>query len=269
MNRVTFTICCVLLLSSQAVGFAPIGPASSNLEKGQFALGFDYAHSEFDLEGKGGSSLLLPEFGLQWNMRSELEEIEMNVCLGRISYGIAEGSELFARLGIAKSVFAWGLGAKMMLAKSPKLDWGVGVQANWLRFEETESLPGETFMDDDIIVVFDPFNAKSEFDVTSIQIFAGPVFKFDKLRFYGGPFLSWLKVDVDCKATRNVTGIVPGVMWADVPVSLAYSYDSENDFEFGGYIGMSVGLLDNLDVQVEYQLARDLSIFGAGLSFKF
>ena len=269
MNRVTFTICCVFLLSNQAVGLAPIGPAASNLEKGQFALGFDYAHNEFDLEGKGGSSLLLPEFDLQWNLSTELGESEMNICSGKISYGIAEGSELFVRLGIADSEFVWGLGAKATLAKSPKLDWGIAVQANWLRFEETESFPGDTFVGDDRVVVFDPFTAKGEFDVTSIQIFAGPVFKFDKLRFYGGPFLSWLKVDVDCKATRNVTGVGPGVIWVDEPISLMYSFDSENDFQFGGYIGSSLEILKNFDLMAELQFTGDGQLFGLGLGYKF
>ena len=269
MNRVTFTICCVLLLSSQAVGIAPIGPAASNLEKGQFALGFDYAHSEFDLEGKGGSSLLLPEFEFKWITKSELGEGETNFYSGRISYGIAEGSEMFVRLGIADSEFAWGVGAKTTLARSPKLDWGVGVQANWFRFEETQTLPGEIFMGDDRFIEFGPVDSESEFDVTSIQIFAGPVFKFDKLRFYGGPFLSWLKFDVDCKKTRNITGIGPGVIWVDEPVSLMYSYDNENDFQFGGYIGLSLEIVKNFDFMAELQFTGDSKLFGLGLGYRF
>ena len=48
MNRVTFTICCVLLLSSQAVGLAPIGPATSDLDKGQFAIGAEYVKGDYE-----------------------------------------------------------------------------------------------------------------------------------------------------------------------------------------------------------------------------
>jgi len=268
MNRVT-TICCVLLLSNQAVGFAPIGPAASNLEKGQFALGFDYAYSKNDLEGEGGSSLLLPEFELGWDMSTELGESETNFYSGKFSYGIAEGSELFARLGIADSEFAWGVGAKTTFARSPKLDWGIGVQANWLRFEETESLPGDILVGRGRVVECGPIDVNYEFDVTSIQIFAGPVFKFDKLRFYGGPFLSWLKVDVDCEATRNITGVGPGVIWVDEPISLTYSFENENDFQFGGYIGSSLEIVKNFDLMAELQFTGDSQLFGLGLSYRF
>lgn len=269
MYRVTFTICCVLLLSSQAVGFAPIGPAASDLEKGQFALGFDYAHNEFELEGEGGSSLPLPEFELQWDIVTEFGERETDFYSGKISYGIAEGSELFVRLGIADSEFAWGVGAKTTFAKSPKLDWGIGIQANWLRFEETESLPGETFIGDGRVVEFGPVDVKYETDVMSVQIFAGPVFKFDKLRFYGGPFLSWLKVDVDCEASRNITGVGPGVIWVDVPVGLTYSFENENDFQFGGYIGSSLEIVKNFDLVAELQFTGDSQLFGLGLGYRF
>ncbi|MBA7480316.1 hypothetical protein ES707_15767 [subsurface metagenome] len=269
MYRVTFTICCVLLLSSQAVGFAPIGPAASNLEKGQFALGFDYAHSENDFEGKGGSSLLLPEFDVRWNMSSEFGEFETNFYSGKFRYGIAEGSELFVRLGIADSEFAWGVGAKTALLKSPKLDWGIGIQANWLYSEETETLPGKTYIGENSVVEFGPVDVKYETDVMSVQIFTGPVFKFDKLRFYGGPFLSWLKVDGDCKATQNITGVGPGTIWVDVPVSLTYSCENENDFQFGGYIGSSLEIVKNFDLMAELQFTSDGQLFGLGLGYRF
>lgn len=269
VNRVTFTICCVLWLSSQAVGIAPMGPAASDLEKGQFALGFDYAHSKNDLEGEGGSSLLLPEFELEWSMSAELGEGETDSYLGKIRYGIAEGSELFVRLGIADSAFAWGVGAKTTLAKSPKVDWGVGVRANWWRFEETESFPGDTFIGGGRVVEFGPIDVKYEFDVTSIQIFAGPVFKLDKLRFCGGPFVSWLKADVGCKANRNVTGVGPGVIWVDEPISLAYSFGNENDFQFGGYIGSSLEIVKNFDLVAELQFTGDTQLFGLGVGYRF
>jgi len=269
MYRVTFVICCVLLLSGQAVGFAPIGPAASVLEKGQFALGFDYAHNKIDLEGKGEGSLLLSEFDILWGMATELGEGETDAYFGKISYGIAEGLELFARLGIAESDFAWGLGAKATLASSPKLDWGIGVQANWFRLEQTRYFSGDTFVGWDRVVEFGPIVSEDEFNFSSIQIFTGPVFKFDRFRLYGGPFLSWLKVDVDCEATRNVTGVGPGVFWVDEPVSLTYSFENENDFQFGGYIGSSLEIVKNFDLMAELQFTVDSQLIGFSLGYKF
>lgn len=268
LTRYLVVLIAALLLSSSALGLTSIGPPASNIGKGQFALGFDYTHSEYDLEWKGDTSVLFPEFDLQFNqydVEVETKNQKTDAYLAKISYGLAEGSELFVRLGTAESDFAWGVGAKTTLAKSPKLDWGLAIQASWLRFEETETV-GPFYIED---IVFGPFIVDGEMDVTAIQIVTGPVLKLDKLHLYGGPFLSWLKADSDFKATGNFTVDIPEVGSVSTPVIWTGSFDVENDFQLGGYIGLSLEIIENLNLNAEYQMTKDSQVMRFGMMYRF
>jgi len=280
MNRVTFTICCVLLLDSTLFAFFPIGPPSSNIEKGQFALGVDYAHIEYDLEPKGEQSWFYPEWDqtLYGNVEFGASEQKADAYLAKIVYGIADGSELFVRLGTSENSFAWGLGAKTTLAESPSLDWSIAIQANWLRSEETETV-GPFYAEDQGYleqgtwffnnIVYGPFYNEVKVDVTAIRIYAGPVFKFEKFRFYCGPVLSWLKVDYDFEASGDFTWDIIGVGSFGSPVVWKGSYGVEDEFRLGCYIGSSVEIVENFDLVAELQQTGDSRLFGVGLDCRF
>lgn len=48
-----------------------------------------------------------------------------------------------------------------------------------------------------------------------------------------------------------------------------YSYDNENDFQFGGYIGLSLEIVKNFDFMAELQFTGDSKLFGLGLGYRF
>jgi len=245
MKRVTFTICCVLLLSSQAVGFAPIGPASSDLDQGQFATGAEYV--------KGDFKTIYENYTVTWsnagfNETSYLPgktdaELYLDGFFGKVSFGLTDRCTVSAGL----NQDGWGLGTKLTLKESKALDWGMAVWVDFLSCEDKLSDSDWEYL-------------KGQVDLYTARIAIGPVYKIDGLRLYGGPFVFWANGDGDLRG-KYVSG--------EISLDVRSRWDVKTELELGGYIGMSIELLENLDVQVEYQLARDLSIFGAGLSFKF
>ena len=251
MNRVTFTICCVLLLSSQAVGFAPIGPATSDLGQGQFAAGFDYANGEIGASMDSGK-VTIAGLGTVDIPGEMSQDAEVESYYARLAFGLNNRCQVFARLGQAEfdsdKDFAWGFGSKVTLRESKRLDWGLMGQVHFLSFEESLTMPDWTYIEGQI-------------DLYAAQVALGPVYKGDGFRLYGGPFLSWAKGDVEIKGGF----ILPD----ETVVSTRSSFDLTKDLEIGAYAGVSVDFTESVGLNAEYQYAGDWTLLGLGLSFKF
>ena len=252
MNRVTFTICCVLLLSSQAIGFAPIGPAASDLAQGQFAAGFDYAKGEIGASMDSGKVTIagLGTFNIPGEI--SLGDADMESYYARLAFGLNSRWQVFARLGQAEfdpsKEFAWGFGSKVTLRESKRLDWGLMGQVHFSSDEESLTDP-------------DWIYAEGQIDLYAAQVALGPVYKGDGFRVYGGPFLSWVKGDGEIKG---------GLRLPDETILPAkVSFDLTKDLEIGAYAGVSVDFTENLSLNAEYQYAGDWTLLGLGLSFKF
>ncbi|TKJ35808.1 MAG: hypothetical protein CEE38_14485 [Planctomycetes bacterium B3_Pla] len=238
-----FNVVVICLLSSQAVGLAPIGPAASDLEKGQVAIGFDYSDGEAELVGK-----LL---GLEIEAESEFDSY-----LGKIRFGVLDGLEIFGRIGSAEvdgsSGIAGGIGMKARLAESENIDWGFAGQITWAGYEDDGYEPAFGYL------------WHEEADFYTVQLALGPVFKGGGFRFYGGPMLVWLEGDGDLDV---IGGPLPG----------RFPFELEKELEVGGYVGLSVDLFDgsgedqaaSCDLNVEYQFGKDWDLLGLGVSLKF
>jgi len=245
-----FFVVVVCVLSSQAVGLAPIGPASSDLGQGQFAIGFDYANGDFELSFE---NLTFTYSGLGTvRLPGKIPtEADLDGYLGKLSYGITNRCLVFARIGQAEidseKDFTWGLGTKITVKESESLDLGLTAQINFLTYEE-------------ILYDSDFEYAEGKVDFYIAQVAIGPVYKRDGFRLYGGPFVVWANGDGDITGRFILEG---------TPVDVKASFDVEKDIEAGGYIGVSFELVENLDVLAEYQIAKDWDMLGMGLSFKF
>jgi len=243
MDRVTLTIWYVLVCAGQALGVAPIGPASSDIEKGQFTVSFDYSQGEVDLVGA--------MLGIELEAESEFDSY-----LGKVSFGVEDGLELFGRFGGAEidgsSGIAYGLGVKARLAASEDIDWGFAVQITSGGYEDDGTLPelGALYHE--------------ETDYYAVQVAAGPVFKGKGFRFYGGPILYWLEGDGDVDL---IGGPLPG----------RFYFELEKELDVGGYVGLTIGVFDSeqedesarWQLNVEYQIGDGWGLLGLGLGLRY
>ena len=224
-----FNVLIVLIVCSQALGLTYMGPPTTIVREGDFGIGFDYSQAETDIRIEGTSSVL--------------PDIETDAYLARLILGVADGVELAARIGMADiddggNDFAWGASMKLSSGAPRGFDLGTLFQFTATKSEESGYVG--------------PIWVTAELEIYEFQIAVGPSFREDGLCIYGGPFVHF------------ITGNVDGGIGA-----LPYSFDLEQESEFGGYIGMSFELAKNSDLAIEYQVTGDAYAIGIGLMNRF
>ena len=243
------TIIVILFLAAgRLYAIAPIGPAASILDKGQFSCGFVYDHTKADDLPCDMSEEML---GQKVSYTGQLSN-DIDAYFARIGYGLSDRFDIFVRLGAAgfdtgDTEFAWGLGGRATVVKSERLDWGLAAQVSWLSTDEEKTIQDETM---------GPVYYKGDFSLRAVQIAAGPVYKADGFSIYGGPFVYWVKGDGDFTLSYEA-----------IPVSA--SFDFESDPRFGGYVGLSADVSDNIAITAEYQYAEHCRAFCFGLICRF
>jgi hypothetical protein len=221
-----------LALTGSALALAPMGPPTAGLKTGQFRVGVEYAYSNEDMKVED----------------EKIDNVASNMIFGNLGYGIMDEWEAFGRVGVADTKaddmfgvsglnfdgdfkFAWGFGTKVTFLKQENLNWGALFQMTWLKSDDTIS--GYDF----------------EVDFYEMQIAVGPTWKLnDTLSIYGGPFVHWIKGDVDVEGESG---------------------DLEEDSAYGGYVGVDAALADNTSLFGEFQLTGSGWAIGTGINWKF
>jgi len=257
MRKLLFVI--ALMSAGQVWAIAPIGPAASTLEKGQLELGFDYAHTEFrDLPMNVTVKVLgstVPDSQYHPTAAKKLPMDEtVNGYWAEVGYGLLDPLDVFLRLGVMdlefeNPEFGCGLGGRVTIAESERLDWGLLAQASWFdsTYEQTIWIPELGLV-----------RARDDLNFAAVQIAAGPVYKGEGFSVYGGPFLYWLRLDGD----ETLVVLSDGA-------TINATVDVESDVRFGVYVGLSADLADDLSVRAEAQLAADSQTFAFGLICRF
>ena len=227
----------VVLCGSTALALSPMGPPTAGLKKGQYSAAFEYGYSETDIQVSG------------YGLSAAVENVESNMFFAKGGYGINDNWEAFLRLGTANAEveifdgdygFAIGFGTKVtFFEQSPDLNWGGLFQIGWMQSKDTWT--------------FDVYSGDAEIDIYEIQIALGPTYQLkENVSLYGGPFLHFIGGDFD---------ITSG--------GVTYSFDLEQESEFGGYLGTQVDLNENCSLYVEGQLTGDAEALCVGIVYRF
>ncbi|OHB65814.1 MAG: hypothetical protein A2Y76_06205 [Planctomycetes bacterium RBG_13_60_9] len=277
MGKRCTVLCLVLAMCGGnvlAVGF--LGAPTAELNKGQWSAGFDYSHSEQDLDKTNAkwswyADGVLDESG---TTKIEVEDFTRDLYYGNIGYGVCDKCQVYVKLGVASveeeidpgedvsyfeagrvSVdfdddFAWGWGTKITVAKGERVAWGVALQMNWLdtSWSETGSDEVETWKETVDIEAYD------------LLVAVGPTVDMDGWQVYGGPFFYYLSGDAD--ATHR-TLETTDVFWSGKATG-----DLENDSSFGGYVGAQLDLAQEWNAAVEFSFIDGWGL-GAGIVRRF
>lgn len=226
----------VVLCTQPAWALRFMGPPTTEIEGGQFGIGFEWSHSQFDVRS---------------NDLDEVANVESNVYFTRLLFGVAKGAEISGLIGLSdiedteedglRSVndVTWGAGLKLNFGKSGPFDIGAAFQIS--------SLVG-----DDKTAV-GPFIAEGKLDAYLIELTVGPTYKTHGVCLYGGPFVHFI--------TGNFEGRVAG---------LHETVDVEQEeSKLGGYVGISTEIADNSNVNLEYHFTDDSYAIGVGIIHRF
>ena len=140
------------------------------------------------------------------------------------------------------SGYAVGFGTKWTFCQPrPNLKFGGIFQMLWTEAKGDATIAGASW--------------QTETNMTEIQFAVGPEYKFnDKFSLYGGAFFNIVDGEFDAKS-KTGTGVI--------------SYDIDSGAVAGGFLGTSIALNDNTDLNLEWQHTSALDLVGIKLALKF
>lgn len=215
MKKLIFLILTISFGCSPALALTRMGPPTASLESGQFAIVPEFSYSKNDVERSRGT-----------------RTVSLNALLGRISYGLREDCELYARGGTGGGS-AWvpinlGVGAKWTFYPEAELPLGALFQLHWF--------PGTSFA--------------SELDLYEIQIAAGTTYRFDRFSVYGGPFLHFLRGEEESSVFRTHVNL-------------------EEESVLGVYVGARADLTNRVGLDIELQVTGGAYGVALGVPLRF
>lgn len=268
MKKIIITSLAFLLLTSNAFALDPLGPPVATLNKEQPIAGLEFLYSEMDLHAD--SLTVATPLGTLQFPSADIEAIKMNKLYVNLISDLVDNYDIFLRLGITDASpdksknqdnFAGSIGdsdyditlgggfrTTFYQSKDSKTRWGLLAQLSYasLDFDEkTYSVNGSDI------------SLSATVDMLEIQLAAGPTYQItDEISIYGGPFLHFIKGDVELRGNVN-----------DIPVQ--GSSDFEQKSELGGFIGLSTDLAKNTKFNIEFQITDDAQAVGFRFIHRF
>lgn len=277
----TFVVMCVC--NPVVLAIAPMGPPRAILEEGQWAVGLEYGHSEMDLESFGsvtetqllaGSVLTTASSYAKY----KIENLASNMYFARLGVGAWENWDVFVRVGAsdaqdeisevlasgapgtdqykdfdAGTGFAWGFSTRATFYEQGDTTWGGLLQITWAN-PDSSSITNENDS---------TFSGDVEISYWEVQVAIGPTVEFDNFRIYGGPFLHFLKGDLDLNGRIDDPPGVPDLIVVDT------SHDIREKSQIGGYAGAQFYTGQNSSLFTEFQFTDDAWGIGVGTIWKF
>jgi len=245
-----YTLLLVVLSGSVAFALDPMGPPTAGLKKGHPSIGIEYFYEEGDLELDNGRAFGYPAESVDMSTR-------MHMVTALVGYGLSDNWEVFLRIGSGvagrangnfnDTIFAGSYSGKLEFDGDSSFVIGAGTKVTF--YEQQKLKVGGLIQvsrsehDSDTRHTYDgdTLNWDTEVSIIEVQCAAGPTYQWsDKVVIYGGPFLSHIDGDVDGKHERTYGS------------PYRFSYDIDNEYDFGGYIGTLIDLGGNLSCTVEY-----------------
>lgn len=226
----------VVLCAQPALALRLMGPPTTEIKAGQFGIGLDWSHSQFDIRS---------------NELDEVANVESDVYFTRLLFGIADGAEISGLIGLSdieeieenglRSVndVTWGAGLKLNFAESGPFGLGTAFQISSLTGDDKTATS--------------PFIADGDLDAYLLELTVGASYKVHRVCLYGGPFVHFI--------TGNFEGRVAGVRDViDV---------EQEEAKLGGYVGVSAEIAANNNVNLEYHFTEDSWAVGVGIVHRF
>jgi len=252
----TGIVCAMILLLGigQSWAISPIGPATSDLDHGEFAIEIEYVKGDFEIKTENVTgqyqfqdiegTLTTPGIPYKYDLDGPG---------GKMSYGLSDCCLIFLSYAQMETSSDYdpilGFGSKITLKEPEPLGLGLAAEIKFVSETDDNFMPDWEY-------------SERELDFYAAKIALGAVHKShkDRLRLYGGPFIFWVDGDGD-ESGRFI--------YEDLPIEVKASYDVESEIELGGYIGASFELMEKLDIMAEYQATKEWDFFGLSLKYKF
>lgn len=275
----------LLSLAGDGHAVAPFGPPRAVVGAGGFALGGEYLMQDTQMESFG----LYQEGyvdGTIWYCKYErlnIEDAKVHAGFMKISYGLGDSWDVFARVGMTSSEgtakvpwfqshgvpatdffqpgttfdldngfdLAWGVGTCMTFSETGDLAFGTIVQFTW--FEPKAADVSFTDPQDQTVSI----GGQADLSYWEIQLALGATLNLGAIWLYGGPFLHF------AKGTLTMDG-----WWEEEGYSnrepIRLDHDIRDKSNLGFFGGLHWSAADNVGFYVEGLYIGDSWGLGAG-----
>ena len=263
-------------LVSVASGGAPMGPPTAFLGEGRWSVGAEYGYEQARMNSSGTvTERFLDDSEFFWTQSFEIDDLKSNMVFGTLGFGLSDNWDIFARVGASDAKgrilvppadtdalarqddtdgsfgFAWGAGTRATFCRTGPWSFGGLMQVTWFH-------PGDSsFTVADPLIPDESWVGDASLSYWQAQAALAAVYQVDALRFWAGPFLQFVRGDMDFNgnAVLNEGGGVSTIRW---------SSKLEESSQIGGHVGLNLELADEWNLWVEGQITGDSWLVGVG-----
>ena len=280
--QIPMTISLISVYAASSMAVAPIGPPRAQLGEGEKGIGISFSHQSMDLSADGDYTETQTAPGVTRfaaDLDSKIQDLVSNPVFASLHYGINQDWDVFVRIGVANAEddieiegnnsvpatrfmqagdevslssgheFAWGVGSRATFYEDDNISWGGSFQMTWLNPKSSSDTVTESFAGSTA-------NIDLDLEYWEIVLAGGPTINFGDYWIYGGPFLHFVRGDLDIDGTWTNTGL------PNHPLS--GSFDVEEESYIGGQIGAQWNAREDLCFNAEAVFTADA--WGLGIS---
>ena len=273
----TFVVAALLATSafvSVAPGGAPMGPPTAYLGEGQWAVGGEYGYGQMNLTASGTVTEQVLGGGTHWwTYGFRMDDLASNMAFGTLAYGLGDNWDIFARLGaadakdklvllpnddgprrdrttstaVSDSPGAW---ERATFCRTGPWSFGGLMQITWFR-------PGESnFAMTDPRLPDESWGGDVKLNYWQAPASLAAAYQADKWRFWAGPFLQFVRGDMDFSGGGAVDGAgISTIRWTS---------KLQEPSQIGGHFGADWEICDQFNLWVEGQITGDSWLVGIG-----
>jgi hypothetical protein len=276
INSFAMAVLIVLgVLVSAAPAGAPMGPPTAFLGEGRWAVGGEYGYEQTDMKASGTvTEQFLNDTTFFWTQPFRIDDLASNMFFGTLAFGICDNWDIFARVGAANAQdeivalpadtgavqrqndfdgscgLAWGVGTRATFCRSGPWSFGGLMQVTWLH-------PGDSdFAVVDPLIPDESWVGEVKLKYWQAQAVLAAAYEADQWRFWAGPFLQFIRGDMDFNGTAVLNGA--GVS------TIGWTSKLRESAQVGGHFGANWEMSDVFDVWVEGQITGDSWLVGVG-----
>jgi hypothetical protein len=263
---------------SVASAGAPMGIPAATAGEGRWAVGAQYGYERSDLDAFGrvketfqnGSSFF-------WTQSFRLDDVACNMVFATLRYGVGDNWDVFARLGAADARDALIIrpADSDSLEQQDNLDGGlglaggVGTSATFCRCgpwtfgglaQVTWFHPGDSgFTVADPLIPDESWDGDVTLKYWQAQAALAAVYQVDTWRLWAGPFLQFVRGDMDFSGTAVLAGAGSS--------AIRWTSDLQEPSQVGAQFGASWEFTKEWSLAVEGQITEDSWLVGVGAAF--
>jgi len=283
--QIPITISLISIYAASSMAVAPLGPSRALLGEGEKGIGISLSHQSMNLSADGDYNE--QQTSLAWfaaDTDLDIQDLVSDPVFATLNYGINQDWDVFIRIGVVNAKddievetnsavsatrfmnagdkmslssgheLAWGIGSRATFYENDNISWGGSFRMTWLDPKASSDTLAQNTGTGNIATV------DLDLKYWEIVVAGGPTINLGNYWVYGGPFLHFVRGDLDIDGTWTNPAGPP----AGAPFPVNGSGDVEEESIIGAHVGAQWNMREVLCWNAEVSFTGDA--WGLGIS---